>query len=141
MKAKHRNQLQQRKGTRGNFTSMTIVFFRNSQVFVFNMLKYPNPLPSFDHPQKCFSIENILVVFESIFSQIKLHMNGCCRPRAGSTEKGFSRQNIQDKIDSVRQKWGFTGGAGDGEGVTGAPAATGKTPRPKSYAGEGDDGE
>ena len=41
----------------------------------------------------------------------------------------------------MRQKWGFTGGAGDGEGVTGAPAATGKTPRPKSYAGEGDDGE
>ena len=41
----------------------------------------------------------------------------------------------------MRQKWGFTGGAGDGEGVTGAQAATGKTARPKSYAGEGDDGE
>ena len=72
---------------------------------------------------------------------IKLHLIGYFRPRAGSAEKGFSRQNIQNKIDSVRQKWGFTGGAGDGEGVTGAPAATGKTPRPKSYAGEGDDGE
>ena len=64
------------------------------------------------------------------------------RPRASSEEKQFSRQNIQDKIDSVRQKWGITGaGAGEPEGGQGAPPGGGRTPRPKSYAGEGDEGE
>ena len=65
-------------------------------------------------------------------------MCGIFRTRSASGDKSFSRQNIQDKIDSVRQKWGFTGGAGDADSDT---ATGGKVPRPKSYAGVGDDGE